>query len=324
MNKTVEIPLKAARRLCMAFQKKKTSPSCDADSASSSIYKLLSGDGPCMIARFGSTEMNVLQNYLAVKNRPGLLPYLKGDSYQWWWSEKGLYELINNSGFFPNDIASTERFCEMMLNDAKEVDFLGSWLQNEEQICPQLGAKDKAPLRFLEPFWSEFPWTKALEGKKVLIIHPFAELIEQQYNTKRSKLFASPSILPEFHLTTIKAVQSLGGECDAFSSWFEALEWMEKEVEKTDFDIALIGCGSYGFPLAAHIKRIGKKAFHMGGALQLLFGIKGARWEDPMYGVREWGIPMGFYRALMNDYWVKAGTEFRPQNADKVENACYW
>ena len=41
-----------------------------------------------------------------------------------------------------------------------------------------------------------------------------------------------------------------------------------------NFDIALIGCGAYGFPLAAFVKGIGKKAVHIGGPLQLFFGIK--------------------------------------------------
>ena len=45
---------------------------------------------------------------------------------------------------------------------------------------------------------------------------------------------------------------------------------------KFDFDVALIGCGAYGFPLAAKLKTAGKQAIHLGGVLQALFGIKGA------------------------------------------------
>ena len=56
---------------------------------------------------------------------------------------------------------------------------------------------------------------------------------------------------------------------------------MKAQIDKEDFDICLIGAGAYGFPLAAYVKRKGKKAVHLGGALQLLFGIKGSRWEDP-------------------------------------------
>lgn len=86
--------------------------------------------------------------------------------------------------------------------------------------------------------------------------------------------------MPDFDLITIKAVQSLGGG-EQFQSWFDALDWMKAEIDKHDYDICLIGCGAYGFPLAAHVKRLGKKAFHLGGALQLVFGIRGRRWENP-------------------------------------------
>jgi hypothetical protein len=49
-----------------------------------------------------------------------------------------------------------------------------------------------------------------------------------------------------------------------------------------DFDIAIIGCGAYSFPLAANVKRIGKNSVHLGGASQLLFGFswkKMVRWR---------------------------------------------
>ena len=118
-------------------------------------------------------------------------------------------------------------------------------------------------------------------------------------------------------------MQSLGGEAQ-YKDWFEALNWMKKQIEIQNFDICLIGCGAYGFPLAAHVKRLGKKAFHIGGALQLLFGIKGTRWENPNYGVKEWNIPIGSYSNMMNEAWIKPGEEFKSKNANMVEGACYW
>lgn len=74
------------------------------------------------------------------------------------------------------------------------------------------------------------------------------------------------------------------GECE-FNTWFEALQYMEDEIKKVSFDIALVGCGSYGFPLAAYIKKnLNKSVFHCGGCLQMMFGIKGSRWENsPIY-----------------------------------------
>lgn len=99
---------------------------------------------------------------------------------------------------------------------------------------------------------------------------------------------------------------------------------MEDEIDKEDYDICLLGCGAYGFPLAAHVKRQGKQAVHLGGALQLLFGIKGKRWEDPNYGVKEWNIPYGSYTALMNKYWIRPDNITSPPNIQQVEGGCYW
>ena len=182
----------------------------------------------------------------------------------------------------------------------------------------------KVQLRLLETFWVSHPWTKALEGRKVLVIHPFAELIEQQYNEKREKLFSNPEVLPIFSLQTLKAVQSIGGESNGFFDWFEALQYMQDEIDKREYDIALIGCGAYGFPLAAHIKRTGKKAVHLGGVLQLLFGIRGGRWDNPNLYVKSLGVPYGSYTNLVNEFWVRPRQEDKPENANKVEHGCYW
>lgn len=35
---------------------------------------------------------------------------------------------------------------------------------------------------------------------------------------------------------------------------------MKSEIDKCDYDVCLIGCGAYGFPLAAHVKHKGKQA----------------------------------------------------------------
>ena len=219
----------------------------------------------------------------------------------------------NWSGFFPSNETNATQFCELMLEDMKELDVLGSWLNKEYYFKDYFKQAKQVVLEDLEPFFTPNPWTKALEGKKVLVIHPFAELIEDQYS-KREFLFEN-NLLPKFELETIKAVQSLGGQSSNYSSWFEALEGMKNEIEASDFDICIIGCGAYGFPLAAHVKRIGKKAIHLGGSTQLLFGIIGKRWES-----FKW-YP---YSNLFNEQWVRPGDNLKPQNAEQVEGATYW
>ena len=122
----------------------------------------------------------------------------------------------------------------------------------------------------------------------------------------------------------MQAVQSLGGGVTGFKDWFEALQWMKDEIDRREYDVCLIGCGAYGFPLAAHVKRRGKQAVHLGGALQLLFGIRGKRWEDPNYGVKGFGVPYGRYSNLMNVHWVRPEYKEKPKSSNAVEGGCYW
>jgi hypothetical protein len=326
MNKLFIYSLKVLRKLntnVFGIVLKSTTCEQDPDKASELIYNALISDKPCMIARFGSNELNALINYQSINNNSrSIFKYIRGEQFEWWWNEGIIKCLHKNAGFFPPIIYKIEQFCDLMLQDMIEVDILGSWLADEQLFEKDLENAKKIQLRFLEPYWAENNWSKALEGKKVLVVHPFAEDIMQQYK-KRELLFKN-NILPDFELTTIRAVQSLADEQTGFNDWFEALDFMKSEIDKVDYDICLIGCGAYGFPLAAHVKRMGKKGFHYGGALQLLFGIRGKRWEDPNYGVRQWGIPYGFYSNLMNEHWIRPGNKEIPKNAQVVEGACYW
>ena len=124
-------------------------------------------------------------------------------------------------------------------------------------------------------------------------------------------------------IITLKAVQSIGGT-EKFSTWFDALDYMKQQIDGIDFDIALIGCGAYGMPLAAHIKRSGKQAIHFGGSLQLLFGIRGKRWETSEYGKTYFTDGIGKYPSLVNNYWIRPYETSKFKGAEKVEGGCYW
>lgn len=284
--------------------------------SSSLIYKELTSNKPSMIARLGSTELTCMINYMGIKNQDqfkSVKGYISGKTPKWWWDKKIMEQMHNWSGFFPSTQANIARFYEMMLADMPKVDILGSWLKEEEFFKKELAPSKKVMLEDLEPFFCANPWTKALEGKKVLVVHPFADTIQMQF-TVRNKLFDN-GLLPDFELLTIKAVQSIAKEETPFKDWFEALDAMKEQIAAANFDICILGCGAYGFPLAAYIKDLGKKAFHLGGITQLLFGIKGSRWEQYIV------YP---YANLYNSYWVKPGDKERPKNAGIVEGACYW
>lgn len=326
MKKIEIITLKALRKIYGKLFGSKSSTYdrgiTDPDKASELIYNLLASGKPCMIARYGAFELASVINYLGVKNtQHSCLKYITGHEHQWWWDKRLMGFMQSNAGFFPSTEENLMRFGDMMIEDSKQVDILGSWLDDEKYIFGS--ALKRFWLIFLDPFWAKNPWTRILAGKKILIVHPFAEIIESQYRNHRDKLFLNPLVLPKFELKTIKAIQSIGGT-EEYSSWFEALDVMKSEMDAVDYDIVLLGCGAYGFPLAAYAKRKGKQAIHMGGSLQLLFGIKGKRWEDPNYAIRARAkCPTLCYPNLFNKYWIRP-SDYRSKKTDAVENGCYW
>lgn len=303
-------------------------PECEYDRnrANDILRNRLSDPQPCMISRFGSGEIGIISNYLQVHSND---PFIKR-CYQYvvdncglpFWDKLFFKSMRNNAGIFPESINTLERFSERYLDDIPLIDVLGSF-NYSEKFMPLRPDVAYVHLECLYPFWANEPWTLALKGKKVLVIHPFTETIKYQYS-RRAKLFDDPSILPDFELKTLRAVQSNAGAEVLFNDWFEALKWMEDEMAKIDFDICILGCGAYGLPLAATAKRMGKKAIHMGGGSQLLFGIKGKRWDNDGY---HWAnLPQLYtnYSSLYNEYWVRPSKNETPQAANNVEGGCYW
>ncbi|MBC7490646.1 MAG: hypothetical protein H7240_12440 [Glaciimonas sp.] len=312
-------------------RKKFLNPACEMNRqvVNDKMHVLLSGDAPCMIARFGTTELNCINNFLSAQSTESfflrLYKYVFGNTHTPWWNEDHFQTMSLYSGIFPPCHDTSVRFSERNLQDIPLIDLLGSF-QYYEKFMPLRPDVIKAQLETLYPFFVDRPWTAALKGKNVLVVHPFDYSIRSQYE-KRKQLFDIPDLLPDFNLITFRAIQSVGGTKVPFNDWFEALKYMEDKISNIDFDVCILGCGAYGLPLAAHVKRMGKKAVHLGGGTQLLFGVKGKRWEKQYAG--EWlyrpneSININYFD-LFNKYWVYPDESEKPKDALKVENACYW
>ncbi|MEN7548458.1 hypothetical protein AAG747_11095 [Rapidithrix thailandica] len=287
------------------------------EAAAELIFKCLSSPQPSMICRFGYNELNcTLTYYFRNKRWPfsqKAARYIKGEIHKFWWDEAHFFNMRNNAGFFPVDEKHLDRFGKLMLEDIGTIDILGSWIKEERLLYPFFQDAVKVSIKDLEPYYHPTPWSRVLEGKKVLVIHPFEKSIRQQY-AKRTRIFNDLRVLPEFELKTLKAIQSIANNTVAYSTWFDALQAMRDQISTIDFDIALIGCGAYGLPLAAHVKRLGKKAVHLGGATQILFGIKGKRWEESVPQVSR----------LFNRHWIRPSSLEVPQNYQNIEEGCYW
>ena len=264
---------------------------------------ILSGK-PRMICRFGTLELDTIRMMLNSKNG--------NPKYDRWHKDW----FTNTAGFFPVDDYNMTRFACEHLDLLKDVDIMSCRSDRYEIkiIEEYLQHADLININAISfPFLYKNPWSAALKGKKVLVIHPFEETIIKQYE-KREKLFKNPEVLPEFDLLTYKPVQGIGRAKNKlkYKTWFEALAKMKEDIKNIDFDVALIGAGAYGIFLAQFVKSLGRQAIHGGGATQLLFGIKGSRWDSVLND--------SFY----NEYWIRPDVSERPKGAEKVEGACYW
>lgn len=297
-------------------------PNRDPEFVNKIIYELLCSEKPCMIGRFGYNEIECT---VFARNRKyykyDLLNYARGTSDIWWYPENIIKKMYFNAGFFTPTTDQLDKFGGEMMKAMPLLDVLGSWCKEEGYFLNDLSHTTFVDLELLNPLWASNskPWTLALEGKKVLVVHPFSETIQAQYS-KRKFIHKDPRILPDFSLATIKAIQSITGQKpNGFDNWFDALHHMENEIDNTEYDICIIGCGAYGMLLAAHCKQMGKKAIHMGGATQLLFGIKGKRWEDSNYGFNGTS-----YLTFMTPYWVRPSERETPEKSSEIEMGCYW
>lgn len=279
-------------------------PMLEKQEANDYLLQKLQEDIPFFAGRLGSNELECMVEYYE------LLKRCEGEKAPYHDNLKLVMK--QGAGFFPATDECLDRFSRLYTDNLKEIDFIWSmWLSRfENQFYEKYNAD--AAIGFYDdtalPYDIDNPWTKALEGKKVLVIHPFEDSIQENYQI-REKLFANSDVLPEFELITLKAVQSIADESPEYETWFEALEYMERQIDQIDFDIALIGAGAYGFPLGAYVKSIGKKAVHIGGMLQLLFGIKGKAWNK-----------LGIY----NEYWTSPKETEKPKGYKSVEAGRYW
>ena len=192
-----------------------------------------------------------------------------------------------------------------------ELDFLG-----EENARAKL-----VPLRSLEPYYcqKEDRWTNVLANKKVCVVSSFADTMAKQL-LKRNEIWQddTDSLLPpttDFHFVRTYYSPKITEPRTAWQqkNWQNAVDTVVKEVIEKKPQIVLIGCGGLAMPIAAELKKQGIVVVVLGGAIQILFGIKGKRWENHDVISKFW-----------NDAWTSPAEDEIPTHAFLVEGGCYW
>lgn len=270
------------------------------EQANEAIARMIHEEKPFCLLRPGNAEFGFARLW---------------DEYELFGTEK--YQEMGMYGLLDNNDKYAERWVKGFERDLKEADILAYFNEDAytEDYLTEAYAKPKQIilLRQIEVMQMEKPWLLELKGKKVLVISPFVETMKKQY-PRRNLIWGNKAILPDMEIRFLKSVWYMSAEDNSgFDNWFEALDYLLEEALKIDFDVALIGCGPFSTFLATEFKRRGKQAIQYGGALQMLFGIRGARWDN-----------MEKYSKYFNEYWVRPPVAEAPDTVAKLDNKCYW
>jgi len=274
---------------------------------------------------------------VALKNKKGFLVGRNGTIemetiltrfFQNTFYQQKLLILEKHAGVFPGTAGSVQEWIAETIDSIRSCDLLvAGWYEPlaapEKELMKQLGKKGPfMPLRALEPYYvpHDFQWSRYLLWRKVAVVSAFAELAVQQVK-KKKEIWGdrADSLLPEAEYIPIETgyspvlAQGRAGWPEGVTTWQEAVDSVVKRVLDSEAEIVLIGCGGLSMPIGRRLKEAGKVCIVMGGAIQVLFGIKGNRWKEHSVISRFW-----------NDAWVYPPLERTPMAADQIEGGCYW
>ena len=224
------------------------------------------------------------------------------------------------AGIYPETSQGLREWAETYfgaLMDMDKGDILASFGSEAEKfVFSRLSIPALMKNRALEPFYFDNPWSSHLRGKTVLIIHPFQASIQCQLQRQpRSVLFPNSDVLPDFAVKFVKMPQSSGTRTP-HGSWLETLQYVKTQIDSQwPFDFVIISAAAYGMPLAVYCKKRHKASVVvMGGGGQILFGLKGIRWDTH-----------SVVSKLYNKHWIYALEEDTPHDALTIEmGGAYW
>jgi hypothetical protein len=266
-----------------------------------------------LVGRNGTIELEALLTY---------------KEKQFLFQQQGLI-LEKHAGVFPSNQLSHKHWFRDTETAIKNTDLLvAGWFaplaHEEKKYLASLGRNSVVlPLRSLEPYYvpTEMMWTRFLKFHKVAIVSSFADTAMKQI--QRAKDIwgdrAESLLPPEAQFIPIRtgyAPVLANGRAEwpgNPTKWEQVVDSVVQCVVDSGAEIILIGCGGLGMILGHRLKQLGKVCIVMGGAIQVLFGIKGNRWETHTTISRFW-----------NDAWVYPSEDETPGGSQSIEKACYW
>jgi hypothetical protein len=289
------------------------------EDGANAICDLIRAGKPFYVGKIGTSELNVLLFYIEYRQEEDKRPY----------PDIIRTHIAKNGGIFPATDASVDAWAVHMIKDVLPAgNGFAQWNpiypKKEESILNLLAPRSsRFPLRALEPYYIKTPderWTQSLKSKCIAVVSPFAESIQKQWKQK-DRIW--PGLWSE-ESPVIRVVRSGYGPYLTASSgkwpreileggWRSAVAWIVEQVLKTKATFAIVGCGALSLPVCYALKNAGISSIHLGGATQILFGIKGKRW-----------LQHSVISTFFNDAWMFPLAHEIPSLAGDVEGGCYW
>lgn len=202
-------------------------------------------------------------------------------------------------------------------NIRRDQQYLSKYFTNKDIFTDYLTVDPIALLGASKYGKVETPWTSFLQGKRVLVLSSHANTIKHQWNKINLIWGENKDLIVPFEF--VDAINTpfhpdiddrQYPDCTNFES---LIEITKKRIDGYDYDLLLTGISTQSPFYVEHAKKQGKMGIHVGGVLQLFFGILGERW----FGIDNEYIPWRKYR---NEHWIYPLSVDEPQRRKQMQD----
>jgi hypothetical protein len=217
-----------------------------------------------------------------------------------------------NAGIRPRNKESYRVFAALCRGAMAGLDLQGVWSSGYEAVCIGKGVqREFFNVEITGPDGANPKhWLCSLQGKRVLVVSPFDGTIEKQI-PRLAEVWPQSTWMTGTDFCSVPFPYLIDEGCP--ETWWEVYNRIGAIISQGDYDVALFGCGGLGLPFAHLAKKAGRVGIHLGGHLQLVFGIYGKRHLE-----QQW------HRKHINEAWVRPEAEEVAKTASRVEGGCYW
>ena len=271
------------------------------------------------LGKIGFSEQFFLNHPLFMSTQPNL-------------QQLKAYQLVTNfnclrqSGVFPSNLLFLTRYSAFLSDAVGKLDVLRLFGAPLEEILIEhyqfsahlVKYRNTEPDRSI-PNNTKLCYLPFFENKRILFIAPFGHLLKERANQSIFEGVWFNSGKPWFKPASVDSIEfPYAYELQTqkkFGDIFNLYECICEQIDAKDFDIALIAAGGLGIPLASYVKSKNMSAFSLGGHLQVLFGVKGARWKNDPVWVNHY----------FNEAWVDMPEQYHPLDKNQLtDRGAYW